>query len=250
MEPNDTILIIGEGPKTEKIIHNSLKEHFFNKPNQKSEYEFISYKSHLYSLYSKLKKDDFITETIDLLIEIDPKQEDKFKDRKVTQIFLFFDFDGHTIQNKRIRDDQIKELLEHFNNETENGMLYLSYPMVESLKDYHNNYKCFNHCTTDIDLGKEYKKIAAERSDFKYPKSYTLEHWYFIFKTSISKANCLLNDKYTMPDYGMYSQNFTTRNIYIAQLNKYINTESKVAILSSYPFFIVDYFGEKLFNKL
>lgn len=250
MESKDTILVISEGVKPEKIIYNSIKEHFFNKKNQKSDYEFISYNSHLYSLYSKLKEDDFLTDIIELIIEIDPAQEEKLINARISQVFLFFDFDGHTIQDEVIRHDQVIELLEHFNNETENGLLYLSYPMAEALKDYQKDYKCYNYCSSKIDIGKEFKTIINNRSDFKYPKSYTLDHWYFIIYSSISKGNCLFFDSYNIPDYEVYINEFNSETIYDRQYNKFISTESKVAILSAYPFFILDYFGKKLYDKI
>ena len=33
-------------------------------------------------------------------------------------------------------DSKIKEMLQFFDNETENGMLYISYPMVEAIRHY------------------------------------------------------------------------------------------------------------------
>lgn len=66
-----------------------------------------------------------------------------------TEIFLFFDYD---FQESRLTLEEnnrhIGEMLEYFNDETENGKLYINYPMVESVfytkqlsdKDYQSYY--------------------------------------------------------------------------------------------------------------
>ena len=50
----------------------------------------------------------------------------------VSQVFLFFDLDIHGLaQSIEQSCEQLDELLNFFDNETENGKLFLSYPMVE-----------------------------------------------------------------------------------------------------------------------
>lgn len=58
--------------------------------------------------------------------------------------------------------DAIVQMLKSFNNETENGKLYISYPMVEALRDYKSGVcgdkaACFV-ATADM---KEYKNASA-----------------------------------------------------------------------------------------
>lgn len=50
---------------------------------------------------------------------------------EISEIYLFFDHDGHSHLANR---EKLENMLQYFNNETENGKLYVSYPMVESLK--------------------------------------------------------------------------------------------------------------------
>ena len=58
--------------------------------------------------------------------------------------------------------DTIVQMLKSFNNETENGKLYISYPMVEALRDYKSGVcgdkaACF---VAAADM-KEYKNASA-----------------------------------------------------------------------------------------
>ena len=73
----------------------------------------------------------------------------------VSEIFLFFDYD---FQESRLTLEEnnrhIGEMLEYFNDETENGKLYINYPMVESVfytkqlpdKDYLSYYVTREEC--------------------------------------------------------------------------------------------------------
>ena len=64
----------------------------------------------------------------------DNQQQLKGVRRKdVAQIYLFFDYDGHATLAD---DDDMARMLAHFDNETENGKLYVSYPMAEALKHW------------------------------------------------------------------------------------------------------------------
>ena len=49
-----------------------------------------------------------------------------------SEVFLFFDYDVHQTNLGKADDgDVINQMLESFDNETENGKLYISYPMVQ-----------------------------------------------------------------------------------------------------------------------
>ena len=52
-----------------------------------------------------------------------------------SEVYLFFDYD---FQNKNLEQKelnaQLNEMLEFFSDETDNGKLYVSYPMIESIK--------------------------------------------------------------------------------------------------------------------
>lgn len=59
-----------------------------------------------------------------------------------SEVYLFFDYDAHqTNLGKAVNEDVIRQMLESFDNETENGKLYISYPMVEALRDYQSGEK-------------------------------------------------------------------------------------------------------------
>ena len=76
-----------------------------------------------------------------------------------SEVYLFFDYD---FQNKNLEleelNAQLNEMLELFSDETDNGKIYVSYPMIESIK-----------CTQKLpdEHFFEYKASRENCSDFK-----------------------------------------------------------------------------------
>ena len=56
-----------------------------------------------------------------------------YKSSDFESIYLFFDYDFYKGDLDK-KNDEVLELLEYFNEETENGKLFISYPMIESIQ--------------------------------------------------------------------------------------------------------------------
>ena len=91
-------------------------------------------------LWKQLKADDFDIDVIEVLRESNDeikKQLTGLSRDDFSEVYLFFDYDAHqTNLGKTVNEDVIHQMLESFDNETENGKLYISYPMVEALRDF------------------------------------------------------------------------------------------------------------------
>lgn len=231
------ILLVFEGEKAEKQIHDSLIRYFLNEPADTVVYGL--YCSHIYTLYHKIKNDSDL-ELFNLLKE-SPKNTDLLKNISrddVSQIFLFFDYDGH---DPTATDEKLDHMLSLFDEETENGKLYISYPMVEAIK----------HIKPDVDFKKTvvsakenigYKSIVHKECDIHYRDltELTLERWKNIISEHCKKMNYIVNDVFTLPDRLILQD-----EIFSNQKSKYIVPDNKVAVLSAFPIFIVDYYGCK-----
>ena len=138
MEANDYIAFIVEGEDREPLIINNIFKVFFSHANFKI--FMLPAEQNIYMLWKKLKEDDFDTDIIEVLREEHEdleKQLDGIGRDDFSEIYLFFDYDVH--QNNLSRDDDpnvLEQMLTNFDNETENGKLYISYPMVEALRDF------------------------------------------------------------------------------------------------------------------
>ena len=108
-----------------------------------------------------------------------------------SEVFLFFDYDAHqTNLGNADGQDALKQMLESFDNETENGKLYVSYPMVEALRDYEpnvcgNKESCFVYMNEIVN----YKTDSAARSHNPHVRDYSVDTW----KEIIDIENATMN---------------------------------------------------------
>lgn len=178
----------------------------------------------LYQLYEHLKKEEFAVDIVNVLKERNPKNAEILKEYNrdsFAAVYLFFDYDAHSTLAD---DDKVNEMLEYFDNETENGCLYLSYPMVEAIRHFHDmesfkdlvakckrnrsleSMKCPNKLTCeDIDscLNEDhYKTVSARDGNAQLANinKYTLKVWKNLIRANAFKMNYLVNDVYSMPE--------------------------------------------------
>lgn len=133
------IIFIYEGVKTEENLLNNMVRIFFS---SKTDVSILNCPAdgNIYMLWTRLKKDEFETNVIDVLKEMSSTARvrlEGFKASDFSEIYLFFDYDGHNdnIPKEYRKTDILEEMLHTFNNETELGKLYVSYPMIESMKE-------------------------------------------------------------------------------------------------------------------
>jgi len=128
---SEVILFIFEGAKKEKEIFSALQKHFLNDDT----YLCVTFNTDIYQLYQKIQHDDFI-DIVEVLREKNTAELEGIQRIKIAEIYLFFDYDGHAMypdKTPRANDRNLQEMLAFFDNETENGKLYISYPMVEAI---------------------------------------------------------------------------------------------------------------------
>jgi len=163
----------------------------------------------------------------------------------ISQIYLFFDYDN---QATGATDEKIERMLELFNEETENGKLFISYPMVESIKHFNkNSCSCLATCSVPLSV-KQYKNIVSENTSFSDLRKTSHSDWIFISLQTVKKANCIINDLCEKPEYPVFLE-INQQKIFQNQLEKFI-PQKRIAVLSGIPLFVVDYFGKELYEIL
>ena len=244
------IAIISEGEKTEKQIINNLENNFTTFSNK---IIFLSYKANIYNLFREIEED----EDIDIISLLKEKQIKANKMRNdvenidvsninsddISQIYLFFDYDGHT---ENASDEEIVKMLNKFDNETENGKLYISYPMVEALKHLKKDKLDINNYLVEAKTRINYKNFVSQNTDYENLVNLTKGNWLFIISENLKR--CLFLLEIININYEIYSNMINQESIFNKQLDKYISKEEKVLVLSAFPFFLIEYFGEEFFS--
>ncbi|WP_339124916.1 hypothetical protein LDJ94_04165 [Fusobacterium nucleatum] len=245
------IAIISEGEKTEKQIINNLQRNF---PAFSNKIIFLSYKTNIYKLFKEIEEDEDI-DIISLLKERQIKANEVRKDVQeidvsninsddISQIYLFFDYDGH---DPEYSNEKISQMIEIFNNETENGKLYISYPMVEALKHIKKDNLDINNYLVEAKTRINYKNLVSLNTDYENLLTLSKRNWLFIISENLKRCLFLFELEKSI-DYAIYNNTINQKSIFNKQLDKYILKEEKVLVLSAFPFFLLEYFGEEFFS--
>ena len=244
MQDESIILFVFEGEKVEVQIYESLKQHF-SKVNSKTHIH-ATFDTHIYELYKVLKEDDD-QDIVELIRDRSDKNQCSLSGilrGSIAEVYLFFDYDGHV---PVATNESLMEMIEYFDNETDAGKLYISYPMVEALKHVHSNVD-FKETIVDINLGKKYKTLVGEKCENKLQDltKLTLNNWYWLIEVHGKKLNYIVNDSYSFPN-DLILQN----EVFEFQLEKYIKPDEKVAVVSAFSALIIDYYGvDKIMEQL
>jgi hypothetical protein len=237
---SSNVLFILEGEKTENQIVYSLQKFFLNKNTTVK----CVYGTEIYQLYEEIVADEDL-DTFNLIKERNADNKKALEDYTrddFAEIYMFFDYDGHST---RADDTKLNELLAFFNEETEKGKLYISYPMVESLKHI-CDYETFKDLTIECKENIRYKELVARETlkNLINFNRYELATWKQLVGVHLKKMNYITNDTFTLPNE-LIPQLF----IFSRQLEKYIIPHSSVAILSAFPLFLHDYYGNEELKK-
>lgn len=145
-------------------------------------------------------------------------------------------------------------MLALFADETENGKLYINYPMIESIRytkelpdnGYANYVVSREEC-------KDFKRLARNFSAYnsldhilfkdgetptkeKYMK--VKDNWQYLKQMNVSKANLLIAGVNTMPNEKSVVNQLS---IFERQLLLHVKPNRSVSVLNSFPIFIYEY---------
>ncbi|STZ64046.1 Uncharacterised protein [Moraxella lacunata] len=254
---NEVVLCILEGKKPDKAIFNQLKSIFFKDRNVDFFYIGIS----IYGLYNKIlsyKNDIDFIDIFPIIKQIIVEQHNekefgefdeflKLKQNNISEIFLFFDYDGQDKNNSIKNPETIDAMLEFFNNETEFGKLYINYPMVESYKHRIDN----KIEVITINNNMHYKTFVASICDKKLEQIGKLNRndWISLFLPHLKSTNHLFLNEFSLPQTYQDAQQISQLTIYQQQKQKYIEPNQQIMVLNSFAWFLLEYLGEKLFNE-
>lgn len=125
------VLFIVEGRRTEPRLTEKIWKAFYPSEDR---YRIFSFETNIHRLIDLIFDGNEIDKDLDIVKTIlsDEGEETKRRyDLNYTDIFLVFDLDPH---DSSVDLSKVGKMVEHYNDSTDNGMLYLNYPMMESLR--------------------------------------------------------------------------------------------------------------------
>lgn len=241
---NSTKLFLLEGEAREStFIYYMAKTFFKDKYNAKV--ITLPAKMNLYMLYNAMTESDgFSLDFVEVIRDLIPGANEELNEIKrddIDEIFLIFDYDIHQTNLPKDVDSiaATNEMFNFFNNETENGKLYVSYPMIEAIYDFLDS-SCtpFTECYILNDSFENYKKTVGNNTTrssrhFRYPE------WENILTCFSQRLVCLMQSQSI--DYEYYKSYITPKTIMEKQLElskKY----SSSFVISALPELLFDYY--------
>lgn len=248
MENKNTIAFIVEGEAREPLVIKNLAQIHFKHSNLKI--ITLPAGQNIYMLWKKLEEDDFDTDIIEILRESSTQLEQTLEDYTrddFSEVYLFFDYDGHQ-DNLNIHQDVLMQMLSTFDNETDFGKLYISYPMVEALRDFYPE-QCGSQtgCLCKLKDFVDYKNTSKKSGIYHDFRKYNFEVWKLLINSFVMKLSCLFERNECM-DFPEYQQIVTPMSIYQKQ-QLYIENQ-EIFILSAFPEFLLDYFKPSFWNSV
>lgn len=232
--------MVFEGHKTEPAIVKNLTRYFL----RESEHTIIKaiYGTVIYKLYREFYPDDELDDDLDLFptikAMIDGNELDTIERSEVSQIYLFFDYDGHA---SNAGDEKLQAMLKLFDNETEKGKLFVSYPMVEAIKHLHTGV---DFKETEAVCDPNYKKRVNRECNPELMdiNRYHRDQWDWIISAHCQKANFITQGEFTFPE-----NIITQLALFHGQKRRYIH-RGVVAVLSAFPLFLLEQYGTDCFS--
>ena len=260
---SEKVLFVLEGKVKEPDVLDAIWEFVFaHDRDHKPPKVVYTYCTHIYTLFKELSADPDL-DLLGLLKEDDhdgilaDTDGDTF-----SSVYLFFDYDGHVNMPHKDSgghwdgDDILAEMLDLFDQETERGKLFVSYPMVEAIQhldkmptDVSNLVmaKCKGpHCPmrdTCPDRPacppvRDYKvRVARETPALARIGGIARTTWAEIIGYHLAAAAFLHHGTSVIDSSVSQKDIFNRQKYYIAR------TCPQVVVLSGFPLFILDYFG-------
>lgn len=239
------ILFVFEGERERKWFRSIAKSFL---KDEIVEYYIVGTTFHL--LYSNLVSNswDFVGTLKQMEREKGESKLSGYNSSDFAEIFLFFDYDPHSRGGQvETLNRELEEMLSFFDNETENGKMYVNYPMIEALRYTKElpdeNYYSYT-CT--IDDCAHFKQRAAEFSAYSgttfltaLDNQQTISNWNHLKIQNAKKANYICHDENILP---ANKESVCQSNILSNQVEKYVESGTpSVAILSAFAIFLYDY---------
>lgn len=241
-------MLVTEGNRSEPRLLKRLVEAF----RTHYDYDVFWYNANLHQMLDELFVGDEIDKDLDFLEHLrscrtNVSQGD-ILDKEFSDIFLVFDMDP---QDQKYDPDRLMKATEYFNDSTENGKLYINYPMLESFRHFSNlEDLSYLDIMVDMDGIRRYKELVGREglsalSDISKIDDSTILR---ITELNLRKANMITGGGRDVPSEVSY-EGITQSSILTAQLDTFVG-KGLIYILNTCVFNGFEYNPERFYERL
>jgi len=240
------ILFIVEGTSDEVKFLRRLFQTCF----KKKQCEIYSYRTNIHVLAQELYNNypDFDTDSIDIRLVLksleNDKNQRKLLDEHYNDIYLIFDFEP---QHDHPHFDTVQRMLRYFNDSTNQGKLFINYPMMQSYKHFAVlPDPSFESRKVSVQDTHSYKEIVGKESNFTDLGKYDYILFYSLCVHHVKKANLVLSSVYALPSCSTYLD-WSQVDIFDLQVSM-VEASSELFVLNTCIFILVDFAPDKFFR--
>ena len=278
MNDGPNILFIVEGEKLEpEIVERMISVYKVN-------CEITSVCTNIHALYQILKKDDGFSDIISVLKELfiaeikklesdgpkkgQQKQLNRVKadleklNGKFAYRYLVFDSElqhgegGVSLPREEQIEkncNELKNMLAFFNNESDQGKLYVNYPMMESYRDcdafFDEEYKD-RMVALDVLFAGKYKEQVGKRKLSNIRATRICKNDFDqLIRMNVFKLNRISTENWMQMDYDDFLVYSEQQSILRAEQN-FMAKENAIAVLNTLLFFTLDYYGRNFYTTM
>jgi len=231
MEFKSTILCIFEGEVREPKYFKTIQAHYFDDTS----ILLCSYGNNIYELFKEIGADSEL-DIVEILRDSKDAPQNKdllasYLSDDFSQVFLFFDLE---YQDDQFNLYNLEQMIATFNEETENGKLFVSYPMIEAIRDIPSLEHYIDHTVSlESCSGKIYKQLSAKGlKQYQDPRKITKAEWDKLIEINVLKANFII----TKSREDVFSQ--PEQKLILSEQSRLIQYSRLIYVLSSFPLFI------------
>lgn len=231
------VLFVVEGVKTEPRFLKKMLG--FYQPIDDS--EIYSVGTNIHVLYQEMfvNNDPEDMDLLGVLKSISNTAQNDILSQHFSDIFLVFDVE---VQDNRFNIENLRRMLNYFSESTENGKLFLNYPMIESYRHMSSPWaEDYLYSAVTMDQIKRYKELVGSEGckSLRNLSQYDRDVFDMLVKMNLRKVNMICNEHDSMPDAEQYA-NCSGPNLFEKQIeNFYVGGE--LFVVNTSLFIIVDY---------
>lgn len=138
-------------------------------------------------------------------------------------------------------------MIDYFDESTDQGKLFLNYPMMQSYKDFSQlPDDIFKDRVVDINECRDYKELVGLRSRFIDISKYDHQLFVSLAVHHIKKANCLLTGEFELPLTDEYVT-WSGASIYGCQIQR-LHEYGTIFVLNTCLFILIDFAPNRFFR--
>lgn len=241
---SEKILVLVEGVEKEMLFFDTFNRNYIGLNN---DIRLVPFGCNIYSLFQEMKGYDFeidLEKAIELSPSISEKQKAKIKGMRFGTKYLVFDFD---FQEKTMSDEDkigaLRQMLNIFNNDTENGYLFINYPMFESFQEKIASGTTYIESKINHSEFANYKRSISERNLGVNCKNISFLEFKSYILAALKESNFLFHGNFDkkLPYEELISEKYGT-NVYLRQIEE-LQTEDSIYPLNTSVLLPLFYFG-------